>query len=319
MNKFFATTLSAVLLTTGGLGAANVLHPDKVEAAQAKYESSYSNYGSNYQLNIAAEALTQLPEYATVASKINMDGLTAKVTEDNTNKRIIVFSKANGQGQYKSIFVKATESLKIVDFRGGQIFYGTISTEDATPEKPAQPEEKPATDAISALPEYATLASVVNVDNYKLQVVEDNTNKRVITLSDDFGRLQYKSIFVKNTNSLKVIDTRGGQIFYGVVSSETNTTAAPAPEKATAVKAEATAKTTATSSNSSLPEYATLASVVDVNSFNLQVVEDNYNKRIVLLKDANGRPHYKSIFVKRTNHLKVIDLKGGLLFNGTVR
>lgn len=320
MNKFIATALSTVLLTTGGIGAAHVLHPDKVEAAQVKYESSYQNYNSHYQLQIASEDLTQLPEYATVASKINVNGLTAKVVEDNYNTRTIVFSNANGQGQYKSIFVKRTDSLKVIDFRGGQIFYGTISNETTAPapEEPAKPEQTPSTDsAISALPEYATLASVVKVSDYTLQVVEDNTNKRIITLKDQNGRLQYKSIFVKNNNSLKVIDTRGGQIFYGIVG--TKTVATPAPAKAAPAKATAKAQAPVAKSTSTLPEYATLASVVNVSDYSLQVVEDNFNTRTILLKDKNNRVQYKSIFVKRTNNLKVIQTRGGQIFYGSIK
>ncbi|MBD7984112.1 hypothetical protein H9649_05935 [Sporosarcina sp. Sa2YVA2] len=220
MKKLFATTLSAVLLTTGGLGATNVLHPDKVEAATVNYESSYQNHNAHYQLQIASEELTQLPEYATVASKIDVNGLTAKVVEDNYNTRTIVFSNSHGQGQYKSIFVKRTDSLKVIDFRGGQIFYGTISNETAAPapEQPAKPEQKPATDtAISALPEYATLASVVDVTGFNLEVAEDNFNTRTVLVKDQNNRVQYKSIFVKRAHTLKVINTRGGQIFYGAV------------------------------------------------------------------------------------------------------
>ncbi|MBD7984115.1 hypothetical protein H9649_05950 [Sporosarcina sp. Sa2YVA2] len=323
MNKFIATALSTVLLTTGGIGAANVLHPDKVEAAQAKYEASYSHHNSNYQLQIASEDLTQLPEYATITSKIDVNGLTAKVVEDNYNTRTIVFSNANGQGKYKSIFVKKTDSLKVIDFRGGQIFYGTISNETTAP----APEQNPSTDTvISTLPEFATLASVVKVSNYTLQVVEDNTNKRIITLKDQNGRLQYKSIFVKNNNSLKVIDTRGGQIFYGTVGTETAATPAvvkPAPAKAVAkaapVKTEVKAQVPVAKNTSSLPEYATLASVVNVNDFSLQVVEDNSNTRTILLKDKNNRVQYKSIFIKRTNNLKVIQTRGGQIFYGSIK
>lgn len=217
MNKLFATTLSAVLLTTGGFGAANAFHTDKAEAAASKYETSYSNHETRYQLNITADALKQLPEYDTVASEINVNGLNAKVTEDNKYKRIILFSDARGQGKYKSIFIKDTNSLKVIDFRGGEIFFGTVQPAEKTPEA-TKPESKPDAEQNSTLAEYAKLSSIVNVDNLNLQVVEDNASKRIITLKDQNGRVQYKSIFMKRTNMLKVIDTRGGQIFYGSIN-----------------------------------------------------------------------------------------------------
>ncbi|MFD1204577.1 hypothetical protein ACFQ38_05560 [Sporosarcina contaminans] len=224
MKKLFATTLSAVLLTTGGFGAANALHTDKVEAATPKYESTYANHDARYQSSITANELKQLPEYATVASKINVNGLTAKVTENNSNKRIILFTDARGQGKYKSIFVKKTNSLKVIDFRGGEIFFGTVKLAEAVPgtstestPEATKPESKPVTDQNSTLAEYAKLSSVVNVKNFNMQVVEDNASKRIITLKDQNGRVQYKSIFMKRTNMLKVINTRGGQVFYGSV------------------------------------------------------------------------------------------------------
>lgn len=216
MKKLFATTLSAALLTTGGFGAANVLHADKAEAAISNYESSYTNHEAIYQLNITADELKQLPEYETIASKIDVTGLTAKVTEDNNYKRIILFRDARGQGKYKSIFVKDTNSLKLIDFRGGEIFFGTVEAAETSTEA-TKPESKPVAEQNSTLAEYAKLSSVVNVSNLNLQVVEDNASKRVIMLKDQNGRVLYKSIFMKRTNMLKVIDTRGGQIFYGSI------------------------------------------------------------------------------------------------------
>ncbi|GEN84754.1 hypothetical protein SLU01_30660 [Sporosarcina luteola] len=216
MRKLLATTLSAALLTTGGFGAANVLHSDKAEAASSKYEASYSNHGQQHNLNITADSLTKLPEYATVASKINVDGLTAKVVEDNNNKRIIVFSDSRGQGKYKSIFVKMKNNLKIIDFRGGEIFYGTVKSIDSSTEA-TKPETKPSANQNSKLAEYTKLSSVVDISKLSLQVVEDNANKRIITLQDQNGHVKYKSIFVKRTNMLKVINTKGGQVFYSSI------------------------------------------------------------------------------------------------------
>lgn len=224
MKKLLATTLSAALLTTGGFGAANALHADKAEASTSKYESTQANHESRYQLNLTADELKQFPEYATVASKINVNGLTAKVTEDNSNKRIILFSDARGQGKYKSIFVKKANSLKVIDFRGGEIFFGTVKPAEAAPgtstevtPEGTKPENKPAADQTSKIAEYAKLSSVVNVTNLNLQVVEDNASKRILTLKDQNGRVKYKSIFVKRTNMLKVINTKGGQVFYGSI------------------------------------------------------------------------------------------------------
>ncbi|MCG3087251.1 hypothetical protein [Sporosarcina cyprini] len=320
MNKLLATTLSAALLSAGGFSAANVLHTDKVEAAQTQQVTT-SQYGSNYQLQIAADTLAQLPEYATVASKVDVSGLQAKITEDSNYKRVILFKDANGQGKFKSIFVKNTNMLEIVDLKAGQVFYGKITTEDTTPAPEVKPEQ-PVQSDISSLPEYTTLASKVEVGSYNAAVVEDNFNKRVIVLKDDNGREQFKSIFVKETNTLKIIDTTGGQIFYGVITAESTPSAAQpveqqaAPAVATQQVKEQAAP--AASGISALPEYNKLASVVDVASYTAQIAEDNYSTRTILLKDANGSVQYKSIFVKRTNMLKVINTRGGMVFYGSL-
>ncbi|GKV55319.1 hypothetical protein NCCP2222_12660 [Sporosarcina sp. NCCP-2222] len=321
MNKLLATTLTAALLSAGGFSAANVLHTDKVEAAQTQKVTGASQYGSNYQLQIAADTLTQLPEYATVASKVDVSGLQAKITEDSNYKRVILFKEANGQGKYKSIFVKNTNTLEVIDLKAGQVFYGTITTDDTTPAPEAKPEQ-PVQSAISSLPEYATLTSKVDVASYKAAVVEDNFNKRVIVLKDDNGREQFKSIFVKETNTLKIIDTKGGQIFYGVITAESTPSAAQPVEQqaapAVSVQQVKQQAAPAASGISALPEYNKLASVVDVASYTAQIAEDNYSTRTILLKDAKGSVQYKSIFVKRTNMLKVINTRGGMVFYGSL-
>lgn len=65
-------------------------------------------------------------------------------------------------------------------------------------------------------------------------------------------------------------------------------------------------------------EYTTLINQVDITSLDVQVVKDNKGKRIILLKDGNGNPQYKSIYVKDKNRLKIINLSDGLLYNGTI-
>ncbi|WP_052360622.1 hypothetical protein [Oceanobacillus manasiensis] len=68
-----------------------------------------------------------------------------------------------------------------------------------------------------------------------------------------------------------------------------------------------------------LLEYDTLDDVADADNFNSEVVEDNPHKRIILLKDDNGQPQFKSIFVKDTNRLKIINLNEGLVFNEIIQ
>ncbi|AVR00317.1 hypothetical protein OBCHQ24_15325 [Oceanobacillus iheyensis] len=68
-----------------------------------------------------------------------------------------------------------------------------------------------------------------------------------------------------------------------------------------------------------LLEYDTLDNVAVADNFNSQIVGDNPHKRIILLKDDNGQPQFKSIFVKDTNRLKIINLHEGLVFNRIIK
>ena len=155
--------------------------------------------------------------------------------------------------------------------------------------------------------EYATLAAKVDAENYKLIVTEDNAYKRVILLKDQNGRAQYKSIYMKDANTLKIVDFRGGIVFNGVIEKEA---AEPAQAE--------TAKAGAADEFAQYEEYAVLASKVDVNKYQIKVVEDNQGKRVIALTDSNGRVHYKSIFVKYNSWLKIVDTKQGLVYNGQI-
>lgn len=69
----------------------------------------------------------------------------------------------------------------------------------------------------TGLEEYASIASVIDPTRFTTRVTEDNGSKRVILFSDNYGRTQYKSVFVKKMGLLKVINLKGGQIFCGEV------------------------------------------------------------------------------------------------------
>src|SRR5699024_3908484 len=66
------------------------------------------------------------------------------------------------------------------------------------------------------------------------------------------------------------------------------------------------------------PESDILDEQVDSDDYQMQVVEDNENIRIIILKVANGQPQYKSIFVKDKNMVKVIGFDEELVFQGVI-
>ena len=62
------------------------------------------------------------------------------------------------------------------------------------------------------------------------------------------------------------------------------------------------------------------STIGNLDSLTPEIETDNPNTRVILYADADGRKVYKSIYVKRNNRLKVIDLNGGgpPLYNDTI-
>ncbi|SFE01817.1 hypothetical protein SAMN05216238_10785 [Lentibacillus persicus] len=66
------------------------------------------------------------------------------------------------------------------------------------------------------------------------------------------------------------------------------------------------------------PENDILDEQVDSNDYQVEVVLNNSEVRIILLKDESGRVQFRSIYEKRNKMLKVIDLGQGLIFKGVI-
>ncbi|MFD0960142.1 hypothetical protein [Paenibacillus chungangensis] len=59
----------------------------------------------------------------------------------------------------------------------------------------------------------------------------------------------------------------------------------------------------------SLPEYDTIMKHLDEKDYSFNTVTDNEGTRILLI-ELDGAEQYKTIFVKHTNRLKIIQLDG---------
>src|SRR5699024_7444385 len=71
--------------------------------------------------------LAQYDEYNVVSSKIkDIDSYPARVETHNPNTRVILFGEDNGQKDYKSIFVKRENRLKIIDLKKDNQIYNDI-------------------------------------------------------------------------------------------------------------------------------------------------------------------------------------------------
>ncbi|TQS74186.1 hypothetical protein DX933_12730 [Ornithinibacillus gellani] len=174
-------------------------------------------------------------------------------------------------------------------------------------------------DDISALTEYDSLNSHVDLENLQASIKEDNANKRIILLTDENGKAQYKSIFVKAEGLHKIIDVQHGDrpiITHIQGDTSAKTDAPTSSDKQQSHKQDANSADSQTLEQ--LPEYTTIANHVDVNSFDHKwVATDNSNKRVVILK--NGRDQVKSIYLKHSGMLKIIESGSGQIYAGSIK
>lgn len=157
--------------------------------------------------------------------------------------------------------------------------------------------------------EYETLVEITAEEDLTLNVVEDNQEKRIILLEDANGQEKYKAIFVKKTNRLKIIQFEKGQVFNEVIGDKVEVD----NDKNDTNKVENKQETN--KEQTELAEYDALVKHANADKLQLKIVEDNDGKRVILLEDENGKERYKAIFVKKTNHLKIIEFDKGQIFN----
>src|SRR5699024_10953315 len=197
-------------------------------------------------------------------------------------------------------------------------------------------EVKVADTSIDDFTEAKALSEVVDVDELNAEVVEDNDHKRVIVLKDSNGHPKAKSIFIKDDSRLKVIDFDKGKVFDDIIGDTADDAKADdtSKEKENNHKSEDRAdkdndkssaeeetKKESKDENSGvegIDEYKKQGEHVDVDQYDAKVVEDNSNKRIILLNDDHSKPEYKTIYIKDKKFLKIIDLNGGMVYKGTI-
>ncbi|MEC0297706.1 hypothetical protein [Peribacillus frigoritolerans] len=69
----------------------------------------------------------------------------------------------------------------------------------------------------SSLPEYDKIIENIGNEDYTFNKETDNDGKRVFLIELN-GEKQYKTVFVKNTNRLKIIKINGGgEIYNGII------------------------------------------------------------------------------------------------------
>lgn len=200
MKTILITTIGALILTAGGIAGIKVDHTEAANHNVAVSNYSQQEHQNNY--NTSRESITSFLEYKTLAAKVDVSKYSAQIVVDNLMKRVIVLKDMNGRERYKTVFVKKQNRLKIVDHKGGLIFDKVISAVTA---KKTQPKSV-VSDVVAESVEYKKLSSTTDLSDYQVQVVEDNMNKRIMHFKAANGHLKFKTIFVKKTGLVKIIN-----------------------------------------------------------------------------------------------------------------
>ncbi|EMA6344082.1 hypothetical protein ACO11K_003923 [Bacillus cytotoxicus] len=94
-----------------------------------------------------------------------------------------------------------------------------VKEEEPKEQSENNPKENENHEKWASLPEYNKIVEQIGNEDYNFQTVTDNEGKRVLHILDKDGQKQYKTIFIKNTNRLKIIKINGGgMIFNGPLS-----------------------------------------------------------------------------------------------------
>ncbi|EOV9528596.1 MULTISPECIES: hypothetical protein [Bacillus cereus group] len=130
----------------------------------------------------------------------------AETTKDNHD--VAVKKEEFSQQEKKDIEQKKDEKMT-----------GQVKNEEPKGQSENNPKVNESHEKWASLPEYNKIVEQIGGEDYNFQTVTDNEGKRVLHILDKDGRKQYKTIFVKNTNRLKIIKINGdGIIFNGPLS-----------------------------------------------------------------------------------------------------
>ncbi|AIF43979.1 hypothetical protein [Virgibacillus sp. SK37] len=329
MKTLIVTSMGALMLASSGISGGDVVHADSANATNLQKGTDFATM--HYQVS-ASEDISKFAEFESIQAHIDTGKWTVNVMEDNPYKRVILFSDEKGLPQYKSIYVKETTRHKLIDFHKGllvnKVLEGSTTNaghnEDNEVNKPTdtdtdedkdntaneeQDKENNANEDkdVDDFVEFDMVEDQTDIDDDQWQVVEDNDHKRVMVGSNEEGQNQFKSIFIKDTNRLKVIDFRGGLVFNGILEDIEDSDS----QEDQTVEEESV-------EIDDFVEFDIVEEQTGVDEDHMRIVENNPHKRVMLITNENGQQQFKSIFVKDTNRLKIIDFKNGLLFNEVI-
>lgn len=98
---------------------------DALDGAFTEEEEDQRPSGSDYPNK--PSGVEDYPEYMKIAETVKLDGLDFHLSTDNQGNRIMFLVDGNGEKRFKTVFIKYSKQLEIIDLKdGGLIYRGTI-------------------------------------------------------------------------------------------------------------------------------------------------------------------------------------------------
>jgi len=133
-----------------------------------------------------------------LASTILLAGCTQQTTSENNEDNEVAATSET---------METTESSNMESSVSTAQSETVESTEETSTEESTTETESSEEDNVADLEEGEELQDTIDdLDNLNVETATDNPNKRVLLFSNDEGEKQYKSVFIKQKNRLKIID-----------------------------------------------------------------------------------------------------------------
>ena len=116
--------LLALMATVALLAACSGEQADAGNEAASENEQSFTAIKDESAENSKPQDLESLPEFTVIDEEIGSNSLEAKLVSDNPGERVLLLNK--GGDEFKSIFVKETKRLKIIDIDGEGLIFNDI-------------------------------------------------------------------------------------------------------------------------------------------------------------------------------------------------
>lgn len=117
-------SLIALMATAALLAACSREQADAGTEAASENEQSFTAIQDESAENSKLQDVKSLPEFTVIDKEIGSDSLEAELVSDNSGERVLLLNK-NGD-EFKSIFVKETKRLKIIDIDGKGLIFNDI-------------------------------------------------------------------------------------------------------------------------------------------------------------------------------------------------